>query len=248
LVFVENDLRHVPREQLVVLMMHIPLTATRDRARLFELLQDRPHTLSLSAHWHTQRHVFFGPDDGWTGPRPHHHLVAVTACGSWWKGSPDEFGLPHAMMSDGTPNGYSVITFSGTGYRIRFKAARRPADDQMSIWAPSTVKRGKTGDTELVVNVYAGSERSTVEARIGTRPWWPLALVERLDPYYAAAKLSEKSESPPNGRPLPNPSKCAHLWMAKLPPDLPAGTHVMEVRTTDMFGQTYTGRRILRVE
>ncbi len=248
LTFVANDLKRVPRDQLVVLMMHIPITETRDRVRLFDLLKDRPHTFSLSAHRHTQMHMFLGAQEGWRGPRPHHHLVHVTACGSWWLGAPDEFGLPHATMSDGAPNGYSIITFSGTDYRIRYKAARRPADDQMSIWAPSVVKQADAAETEVLVNVYAGSERSKVEARVGARPWTTLERVERVDPYYAAVKASEKSKNPPNGRPLPAASKCRHLWMTKLPAGLVAGTHVIEVRTTDMFGQTYTARRVLRVE
>jgi len=248
LTFVENDLKLVPRDQLVVLMMHIPIIETRDRNRLFDLLQDRPHTFSLSAHWHRQKHVFLGAADGWKGDRPHHHLVHGAVCGSWWLGAPDEFGLPHATMSDGTPNGYSIITFSGTDYRVRYKAARRPADEQMSICAPSVVKQADAAETEILVNVYAGSERSKVEARVGNCPWTPLERVERVDPYFAAVKASEKRKSPPNGRPLPAPAKCQHLWMTKLPSGLAPGTYVIEVRTTDVFGQTYTARRVLRVE
>ena len=34
---------------------------------------------------------------------------------------------------------------------------------------------------------------------------------------------------------------------AKLPVNIRKGTHIIYVRTIDMFGQTFTGRRIIRV-
>jgi hypothetical protein len=50
------------------------------------------------------------------------------------------------------------------------------------------------------------------------------------------------------GRGLPNPADTDHLWKATLPPNPPAGYHFIEVRTTDMFGQEWTGRRVIRIE
>lgn len=249
LTFVENDLKHVPDEKLVVLMMHIPIVETSDRAKLFALLQERPHTFSISGHWHIQQHFLLGPNEGWHGAKPHHHLVHATACGSWWQGAPDEFGIPHAMMRDGTPNGHSIITFDGHDYSIRFKTARRPATDQMSIFAPSSVSRGKTRETEVIVNVYAGSSRSTVEMRVvAGSPWVSMTRVDRPDPFYSALVASQENKTPPNGEPLRRGGvHSAHLWTAKLPADLPVGPHVVEVRTCDMFNQTASGRRVIRV-
>jgi hypothetical protein len=43
------------------------------------------------------------------------------------------------------------------------------------------------------------------------------------------------------------PSISTHMWQANLPVDLPAGTHKVTVRTTDMFGQEWTAHRIFRV-
>jgi len=247
--FIENDLAHVPRETLVVLMMHIPVVEARDKEALFALLADRPHTFSLSAHTHQQTHHFIGTDEGWTGAAPHHHLTHATACGSWWQGATDEFGVPHTMMADGAPNGHSIITFSGHEYSIRFHPAHRPADEQMHIFAPHSVAAAEVAACEVLVNVYAGSERSTVEMQVGAdRPWVALERVERPDPYLVAIKAAEKSDHPPNGRELPKPDKCPHLWAGKLPADLPKGTHVIRIRTTDMFGQSDSARRIIRVE
>ena len=105
----------------------------------------------------------------------HHHFVAPTACGSWWSGSPDESGIPHATMSDGCPNGYCFVDFDGEDYAIRFKAARRPAEHQMSIVAPEAVAADRAAAAEVLVNVFIGSPRQRVEFRLGdASPWLPM--------------------------------------------------------------------------
>ncbi|MCP4594215.1 MAG: metallophosphoesterase [bacterium] len=255
--FIRNDLALVPNDRLVVLVMHIPLVLERggktlfrepDRDALFGLLKDHPHTLSISAHWHRQGHLFFGKKDGWPGAKPHHHLVQGTVCGSWWSGAPDERGIPHATMSDGTPNGYSTITFDGADYAIEYRAAGRPADHQMAIFVPEEVAGSDAAKTEVLVNVFAGSERSTVEMQLGdTGPWVVLKRVQREDPFYLRMKEAEESPTPPRGRRLPTATSCTHLWQAYLPPNPIAGTHLLRVRTTDMFGQTYSAVRVVRI-
>ena len=245
--FVEADLRHVARDQLVVLLMHIPLLETVDRQRLFDLLADFPHTFSLAAHYHYQRHVFFGAEEGWKGAQPHHHLIHATACGSWWSGVPDEIGIPNATMMCGAPNGYSIVSFDGNRYSVRFKAARRPAQLQMHVWAPASIAPEELESARVWVNVFAGSERSRVEMRVGGGEWAALERRAGPDPYYMAMKAGEVGVPPP-GRALPEPVDSPHLWVGGLPVGLESGAHVIEVRTTDMFGRTDHGRRVMRVE
>ena len=246
--FLRNDLRLVPKDSLVVLTMHIPLPEIAERVELFKILAERPYAVSFSGHLHIHQQWFLGTEDGWPGPGTHHHTSFVTACGSWWRGAPDEVGLPHTTMRDGAPNGWCVATFDGHEYSIEFRAARRPADYQMSIHAPEVVGIDETAAAEVLVNVFAGSERSTVEMRVGRSPWVKLERVERPDPYLLSIKAAEESESPPNGIKLPKPIDSAHIWLGRLPADLVRGTHMVEVRTTDVFGHTYSGRRIIRVE
>lgn len=248
LAFIENDLRHVPQDRLVVLMMHIPVVEARDKERLFALLKDRPHTFSLSAHWHFQQHFFLTEKEGWPGKTPHHHLVHNTACGSWWSGGRDECGIPHTLSRDGAPNGWSVVTFRGTGYSIRFVPARRPAEEQMAIYLPATLPAAEVEKTELLVNVYAGSERSTVDWRIGGGAWAAMERTARVDPNYEVVRKAEAERKPPPGHKLGDPAVCPHLWASRLPAGLAKGVHVVEVRTVDMFKQTATARRILLVE
>ena len=62
------------------------------------------------------------------------------------------------------------------------------------------------------------------------------------------AQLKEESELPQRGRGISGIVKSTHIWQAKLPANVPKGTHVIYVRTTDMFGQIFIGRRIIRVQ
>lgn len=246
--FIRNDLALIPEDQMVVLMMHIPLTQIGNRQQLYRLIEQRPLCLSISGHTHYQEHRFITQEDGWRGPEPHHHIVNVTVSGSWWSGAPDELGIPHTMMRDGAPNGYAIMTFDGKNYSWEFKAARRPADTQMHIWAPERVASAATGNTEIIANVYGGSERSTVEMRLGDGEWIAMRRETREDPFFAALKALEAGDNPPPGRKLPDVIKTPHIWVATLPANVAPGTHLIQVRTTDMFGRQYRGDRIIRVE
>lgn len=250
--FIANDLARVPTDQLIVLMMHIPLTGGFDddlRQRLYRLIEQRPYTLSISAHHHTHEHRFITREDGWRGPEPHHHVINVTTCGSWWTGAPDEQGIPNATMYDGAPNGWAVISFDGHGYEIDFRAARRPADHQMTIWAPEVVASADAAATEFFVNVFNGSERSRVWFRFGQQgAWREMERAVQPDPYFLAMKELEESDTPPPGRKLPKPVDSQHLWRGLLPADPPVGTHLIEIRTVDMWDREYQDRRIIRVE
>ncbi len=247
LAFVREDLKRVPDERLVVLLMHIPLTGTTDRKDLYRLIEKRPYTLSLSGHTHRQTHHFIGKSDGWQGEKPHHHIVNVTVSGSWWKGARDERGIPHALMSDGAPNGYSLITFDGQQATFDFKAARFPASYQLRIHAPVAIDSKDSGKTQVYVNVFAGSEKSTVRLRVNRGEWRQLKKVREVDPYYLALREAEiKAKS--TGLPMGGGSPSDHLWKGPLSVDLTAGTHLLEAVTKDMYGREFSATRVLRVK
>ena len=108
------------------------------------------------------------------GAKPHHHIVNVTVSGTWWKGSKDERGIPHTTMRDGAPNGYSIITFDGAKATFDFKASRFPANHQLRIHAPVALAAADVAKTSVYVNVFAGSEKSTVKLRVNGGKWTPL--------------------------------------------------------------------------
>jgi hypothetical protein len=253
LTFVENYLKTVPRDRLVVLALHIPFESpplsVGERGALFEILKDRPHTLSLAGHTHYQESRFYGPEEGFDGPQPHHQLISATASGSWWLGADDEVGIPHATMRDGAPKGYSILQFDGHRYSIRFKAARRSADHQMNIFAADATTSENAAETEVLVNVFSGSERTRVEMRLGEDgDWMPLWREAREDPYYLAAIERDLQRNPRPQFFLPPAIKSPHLWVGTLPANPPAGTYTIEVRATDMYGQVFRANRVIRVE
>lgn len=246
LAWVAKDLALVPDQQLVVFLMHIPIVETVDREAFFSLIEKRPYALSVSAHTHYQEHILLGTRHGWKGAQPHHHVVNVTTCGSWWQGSPDEYGIPHATMRDGAPNGYAIFRFNGNQYSIAFRAARRPESYQMDIHAPEIVPAGDLAKTEVLVNVFGGSAKSKVEMRVGDGDWVELVKVMRKDPVYEAAYEKDRGLTPPY-RPLPQPIESPHMWAGKLPGGLKPGMHPIHVRTTDMFGQVFLATRGVQV-
>jgi hypothetical protein len=255
--FIENYLSFVRENKLVVLMMHIPLVRIDTREKLYEILQNRKHTFSISGHVHEQIHVFVDGEMGWKGPDAHHHLINATVCGSWWCGLNDETGIPHATMNDGAPNGYSIVTFDGNSYSVRFKAARRPADYQMNIYLLDELAQNELNTTNVLVNIFAGSGRSKVEMRVGKKgEWIPMQQVATIDPECLRMhKLNPVLDTEIDGQTLEDvlgykmdyPSVSTHIWQGRLPEKLRPGTYAVTVRTTDMFNRTWTGHRIFRV-
>ncbi len=249
LAFVENLLPHIPEDELIMFMMHIPLPETEDRKALFRLIEDRPYTMSISGHRHWQAHFFLDKDDGWRGDRPHHHVVNVTVSGSWWSGEPDAMGIPHTRMADGAPNGYSIITFDGHKATVDFKAARRPKDYQMHIHAPEVVSTETSANHQVYANVFGGSKRTEVNMRIGNSgEWIELKKVREPDPYFLELKQREAKQPELAGRKLPSPMRSHHLWKADLPSGLEPGIHRIWVRSEDMYGRVFNANRVIRVK
>ncbi|MCP5063494.1 MAG: metallophosphoesterase [Ignavibacteriae bacterium] len=256
--FVKNYLDLVPENKLVVIMMHIPIFRSENKEQIFELIENRPNTFSISGHVHRQLNVFVGEEDGWNGNKPHHHLINATVCGSWWSGQIDEIGIPHSVMKDGAPNGYSEITFDGNQYSVAFKAARKPASYQMNIYAPNEVTTSSLDTTKVLVNVFAGSEKSTVEMKIGKNGnWQKLQKVDIADPeclrMYNLKPLFEQKYNGVDieeilGWTMDEPNNSTHIWEGNLPNNLQVGVHTIFVRTKDMYGQLYEDKRIIYVE
>ena len=247
--FIRHDLSMIPKDQLVVLMMHIPVTDIHNRKELYRLIEKRPFCMSISGHTHTHEHRFIKNKDGWYGPEPHHHVINVTVSGSWWSGKPDERGIPHTMMADGAPNGYSIISFDGAKYRLDFKAAGKPADYQMRIHAPETILLSELDKAEIYVNFFNGSERSKLEMRLGHQgDWVKMERIVAADPAFLAVLDRERSLKDKKFRALPKPKASTHLWRSKLPKSSHIGTHLLSVRATDMSGRVFYARRVIRLK
>jgi len=146
--WLSNDLALVPKSKLIVLNMHIPLVTFVDMAStqhqtdntqwLYDLLGDRP-AVALSGHTHTLENFRKGERyAGWNealglGATPIPHIVTGATSGSWWSGDLDEYNLPMSIQRLGAPRGYLIFEFFGSDYATTFKAANKPAEEQMSV-------------------------------------------------------------------------------------------------------------------
>ncbi|MCH2117844.1 MAG: calcineurin-like phosphoesterase C-terminal domain-containing protein [Pirellulales bacterium] len=245
--FIREDLARIPEDQLLVVLMHIPLVDVEDRHELYRLIEMRPFCMSIAAHKHLHVHRFITAEDGWHGPQPHHHVINVTVSGSWWCGAPDERGIPHTMMADGAPNGYSIISFDGNSYQLQFRAAGRSAKYQMQIHAPDSLSQENLPFAAIYANVFNGSERTKVEYSLGDGTWLEMEKVLSTDPGYSQMVEREAAVKDKNWREITWPELSTHLWRASLPTSLEPGSYVIQVKATDMHGATHYGNHLIRV-
>ena len=254
--FVENDLKYVPKDHLVVIAMHIPLSEPNerdifqdeDRDRLFQLLKDFPNTLSLSAHTHIQKQDFFGKEEGWQQIEPHHHYNVGTTSGDWYSGKLNEEGIPISTMRDGTPKGYAFINFNGNEYNIEYKVAGESKDYQIEVFAPKVVAKGRRTKAGIFANFFMGTEGDEVLYRIDNGEWKEMHYIEEPDPSYVELVYEwDTTEELMPGRRSSNPVKSEHLWRGSIPTNLKTGEHTIEIKATDMFGKTHTAKSSYRL-
>lgn len=239
--FLANYLKGLPRDRLVVLGLHIPLFDAApgretfrhaDRTRLFALLKDFSNVLVLSGHNHTQQHYYHGAADGWHGQAPLHEYNVGAACGAFWSGVKDSNGIPDATMSDGTPNGYAVLSVSAGGaYSLRWYVARAPDDYQIALHAPAVLRKGAYPAWGVYANVFMGQPDTQVEYRVDGGSWQPMKRVEQPDPRLLAENVADDSAQRLRGYDRsPEATPSPHLWRGALPTHLDAGEHRVEVR------------------
>ncbi|MBO0763514.1 MAG: calcineurin-like phosphoesterase family protein [Hyphomicrobiaceae bacterium] len=267
--FIRNVLTRVPREHLVVLSMHIPLVCylepdnpadtTADWRALLKTLAGYGHTVSFAGHLHTTEHHYLDGEDASVGAAPHHHHVLTAACGSWWSGPSDSRGIPCAESSDGTPNGFHVLSVAGNRYTTRFvpAAGKAPAQLRLLIDGPHRRARdpgacdrlGLTVPHEALVgcrvlaNVFDGGPRTRVTLEVAGRPE-RVAMAPATAPDPLVSELFA-GDSPRKSWVAATP--CAHLWQAALPAGLVPGAHVLLVRARDEYGREHTARAVLEL-
>jgi C terminal of Calcineurin-like phosphoesterase/N terminal of Calcineurin-like phosphoesterase len=273
LAFVANVLKETPADRLVVVAMHIPLRTdldpndpasnTADRAAFLKLLGGR-RAVSFSGHMHTTEHHYLGGEDGNPGPTPHHHHVLTALSGSWWGGPYDHRGVAVADSHDGSPNGFHVLSIDRDGYTTRYQPAKEPNARQMRIvldnefhrsrkdndrdlhtsqMVSSPIAQENAGATDVLVNVFDGGPRTRVEYQIGERAPVRMGRERRPDPFvrdvFARNQATKKS--------WVKAEPCSHLWVARLPADLEAGTHCIKVRVMDEYGREHRDHLVLEV-
>lgn len=253
--FVKNNLKYVPKDRLIVLAFHIPITdrsgqafRDSDRRKLFDMLQDYPNTLSMSAHTHLQRQDFFTSEDGWKQDKPHHHYNAGTSNGDWYSGRMNEQGVPRSTMRDGTPRGYAFLNVSGNQYDIDYRVSFADPTYQIEIFAPKVVAQNQRTSARIFANFFMGSENDEVLYRIGSGEWRKMSRTEDYDPSYVHEHfIWDTTEEVFEGRRPSLARICTHLWAAPIPVNLETGEHMIEIKATDMFGKEHRATKTYRI-
>lgn len=255
--FIENDLKLVDKNKLIVLSFHIQMMPEsegqdhfrmEDRQRLFDILKPFKNVLMMSAHTHKQSQIFYTKKDGWEGSEDLHEFNVGTTSGDWYSGTIDEKGVPKSTMRDGTYRGYMFIDFKDNQYKINYKAAGKPEDFQMSLSVPKVVPQKGKNSARIAANFFMGSKKDTVEYRIDGGEWKPMQYDEEVDPNFAISVYQWNStKALLQGRRPSNPENSKHIWTAPFG-KLELGTHKVEVRGTDMYGKTSTASEVFEVK
>jgi hypothetical protein len=263
--FVENVLKNVPFNQLIVVSMHIPLVSfespygisdtTRDRRALMQLLSDRPHCVSFSGHSHTTEHHYLGWEDGYFGKEPHHHHVLTAACGSWWSGPSDQRGVPVSDSRDGSPRGVHVLSVDANTYKTRFVTSATAASPQLrallvkqaeQIMEPAVpALRNRTPMPIILVDVFDGGPRTRVVCKINglDSPAFELARNGVCDPYIVETYAKYKALC----KPWVTPVFSSHIWSAALPECVVAGTYDCTIHVVSEYGEAFEARQSITV-
>lgn len=250
--WIENTLRHIPADHLVVFAAHIPLylassggprEEVADRGDFLNRVRGRKHLLFLAGHMHTSIYMFLDSRSGWDGKADFPQIVCGAVCGTWWGGPKDSDGIPAALQPDGAPSGVYLFHVRGNQVQEEFYPLRHSPDFQMRIASPrGTIPRAEIANTPIIANVFIGNERTTVTACLDGMEI-PLRQTMRTDP------LIEDliKRYPDTYRSWVAPAASTHIWQANLPEDLTAGVYRLDIKATLHDKRVLTGKCVFEV-
>ena len=236
--FVENDLKLVPDDYLVVISQHIPLRYIRNGNRLLELLDNRKHVLLLSGHTHTTERYFYKTKNSVI-----HELGVGASCGNWWTGEKNGYGVPHALMQCGSLPNYYVVDVDKNKYSIRYKGIGQDSGAQMGVWVElsaqaKTIDASANDSIQIVSNVFGGSDSTEVSVSLNNAKPIAMTKVKIMSPNVNQLIDMNKANVYPTPGSVRNPlrkSPSPHIWVVSLPP-LKSGLHQLEISAFDRFG------------
>ncbi|MGK7394057.1 MAG: calcineurin-like phosphoesterase C-terminal domain-containing protein [Candidatus Cyclobacteriaceae bacterium M3_2C_046] len=238
--FIRNDLKWVIKDQLVVLLMHLPLTALSQdqRQKLMTLLEPFPHQFSVSAHLHNQQKHFFRLKNGIIHP----HFICGTISGDHWQKLPDE-KFPVSLMNDGTPPGYWQFHFKGHQYSYDYHPWLAHLKDKMHVMIDKPYRAFDNFRLKVVVNFYEGSDSTKIQYRVGNNDWKNMKKVNLNDLLYTRRFKSLMENTPKSGflRAPSFPMASRHIWIGdfRFPLADSVKTHQVAVKVLDDLGRVY---------
>ncbi|RJP34144.1 MAG: metallophosphoesterase [Candidatus Omnitrophota bacterium] len=251
--WIENYLNHVPAENLVVFLMHIPIHCTletgdsvriTDREKLFDLVKKRNHLLALAGHMHIIDQVHLDREVGWKSDVPFPHITCGAVSGSWWSGPKDERGIPCAMAHDGAPNGYHIFHFTGNRFTQKFKAANEDDSYQMRITSPQgVISKQEIHQKKIIVNAFNADPTSIVEYQMDNAQPRRMTNTAMIDPFIIDYHEKNKELMPD----WVEPATATHIWIAPQPEFLSVGVHKLTIQVLNQYGREYIQSAIFEI-
>jgi hypothetical protein len=209
--WLEKDLKHVGKDQLLIINLHIPVhNAVKNNSALYALLADYKNVHIMSGHTH------YNINKITNGIYEHNH---GTVCGAWWTGP---------ICEDGTPRGYGVYEVDGTDLKWYYKSTGLDRTEQVRVYADSL-----TDQKRIIANVWNWDPEWKVEYFLDDKP---MGLLEQQKGFDPMAVELYKGDKMPASRSFAEPKKMDHLFVAHFKP----GPKKIKVIATDRFGEKYT--------
>lgn len=241
--FLARYLARADKSKLLVISAHIPFFQTqanretfrsRDRKRLFALLEPFKNVLLLTAHSHTQTQILHDANSDWYGAgRLYEYNVGAT-CGAYWSGLKDQQGIPDSTMTDGTPNGYAKLQIYQLDYRLQWFNARQNPIQAMALYAPKVLRKDAYPGFAVYANVFMAKPDTQVQVQIDYGEWQNMKRVMQYDPNVLAQNSADAKENVLLSYDrIPEATLSTHLWRFALPTNLSVGEHKITVRASD---------------
>lgn len=206
-----QDLKHVGKDQLIIVCLHIPVhNAVKNNADFYALLDGYKNVHIMSGHTH------YNLNNITNGIYEHNH---GTVCGAWWTGP---------ICNDGTPRGYGVYEVNGNELKWYYKSTGFDKSRQLSVFTEEL-----TNQKRLIANVWNWDPEWKVEYFLDDKP---MGVLEQQKGYDPLSVQLYKGDTLPAGRSFAEPKLMDHLFIAHYSP----AVKEVKVIATDRFGEKYT--------
>lgn len=211
LAWLKKDLQYVPKGQLLIINLHIPVYShVKNNKDFYAVLEGFTNVHIMSGHTH------YHANNLQNGVYEHNH---GTVCGAWWTGP---------ICVDGTPRGYGVYEVNSTELAWYYKPTGLPKENQLSIYVEKLANQ-----LRLIANVWNYDPKWKVEYYLDGKPQGELKSETGFDPL---SVLLYKGDDMPAGRHFVEPNGTDHLFVTYFD----SSVKKVKVIATDRFGNKYT--------
>lgn len=206
-----QDLRHVKKNQLVVILTHIPLLTEYTDASsihaIHHLLKPYKNVFAAAGHLHMVKSYMNNEQTLWEGKGVYETLVVGATCGAMWTEPMDHNQVPISTCMDGAPKGYFLLDVVDNTYSYRFVPQHYDQSHQMNITLTES-----TDHADVTVNWFVGKPSDQVYLSTDEVNWTAMTNTEGYSPF-VHNELPHKVNV--DGW-TPGEHKTDHLWISTL--------------------------------